>query len=139
MPQINGSIDIKDYIDLPTSLLPGQFFGAPAGSYVPVKFGTKYNATAGFSASQLIFSSDFIVGMSAAKEFINLSRINVTRTKADLVAQVSKAYYNAIINKERIKLLDANIIKLKKIFDDTKALNLQGFVEQIDVERIEVQ
>jgi len=139
LPQINSSVDLKDYIDIPTSLLPGQFFGAPAGTFIPVKFGTKYNATAGFSASQLIFSSDYIVGVKAAKELINLSTINVNRSKTELVSSVSKAYYNVVVNKERTKLLDANIIKLKKIFDDTKAFNQEGFVEQIDLERLEVQ
>jgi len=139
LPQINSNVDLKDYIDIPTSLLPGQFFGAPAGTFIPVKFGTKYNATAGFSASQLIFSSDYIVGVKAAKELINLSTINVNRSKTELVSSVSKAYYNVVVNKERIKLLDANITKLKKIFEDTKAFNQQGFVEQIDLERLEVQ
>ena len=139
LPQISGSIDIKDYVELPTSLLPGQFFGAPAGTFIPVKFGTKYNSTAGFSASQLLFSSDYIFGLKASKEFINLSKINVTRSKADLVSQVSKAYYNVIINKERIKLLESNLIRLKKILDDTKAFNQQGFAELIDAERLEVQ
>ena len=139
LPQINGSIDVKDYIEIPTSLLPGQFFGAPPGTFIPVKFGTKYNSTAGINASQLIFSSDYIFGLSAAKEFVSLSRINVNRSKAELASQVSKAYYNVVINKERVKLLDINIIRLKKIFDDTKALNVQGFVEKIDVERLEVQ
>jgi outer membrane protein len=138
-PQINGSIDLKDYIEIPTSLIPGEFFGAPPGTFLPVRFGTKYNSTAGISASQLIFSSDYIFGLSAAKEFINLSKINVTRSKSELASQVSKAYYNVVINKERIKLLDVNITRLKKIFDDTKALHKQGFVEKIDVERLEVQ
>lgn len=139
LPQVTGSIDIKDYIEIPTSLLPGQFFGAPPGTFIPVRFGTKYNSTAGINASQLIFSSDYIIGLSAAKQFVNLSKINVQRSKTELAAQVSKAYYNVIINKERMELLDANVIRLKKIFDDTKALNEQGFVEKIDVERIEVQ
>jgi len=139
LPQINGSVDFKDYLDIPTSLLPAQIFGGPAGSFIPVKFGTKYNSTAGLSASQLVFSSDYIVGLSAAKELINLARINVYRNKADLASAVSKAYYNVLVNKERIKLLDANIARLKKIFDDTKASNQQGFVELIDVERLEVQ
>ncbi len=139
LPQVSGSIDLKDYISLPTSLIPAQFFGGPAGSFAPVKFGTKYNATAGFSASQLIFSSDYIIGLSAAKEYINLSKISVTRTKVDLTAQVSKAYYNVIINNQRKALLDANVARLKKIFEDTKIMNAQGFVEKIDVERIEVQ
>lgn len=139
LPQINGSIDLKDYLAIPTSLLPGQFFGAPAGTYIPVKFGTKYNATAGFDASQLLFSSDYIVGLQAAKEFINLSKINVQRSKVDLASAVSKAYYNVLVNRERIKLLDINIVRLQKLYNDTKALNQQGFVEQIDVERLEVQ
>lgn len=141
LPQINGSIDFKDYLQLPTSLFPVSAFNplAPADQYLAVKFGLKYNATAGVSASQLIFSSDYIFGLKAAKEFINLSKISVTRSKSELAAQVSKAYYNVIINRDRIKLLDANVVKLKKIFDDTKALNQQGFVEMIDVERLEVQ
>jgi len=139
LPQVNGSVDVKDYIELPTSLLPGQFFGAPADTYIPVKFGTKYNSTVGINASQLVYSSDYIFGLKASKEFINLSKISVTRSKSELVSQVSKAYYSVIINRDRIKLLDANIVRLKKVFEDTKALNKQGFVELIDVERLEVQ
>ena len=139
LPQVTGSVDLKNYLELPTSLLPGQFFGAPAGTYVPVKFGTKFNSTAGINASQLIFSSDYIFGLKASTEFINLSKISVTRSKAELVSQVSKAYYTVIINRDRIKLLEANVVRLKKILDDTKAFNKEGFAELIDVERLEVQ
>lgn len=141
LPQITASADFKNYIEIPTSLFPESAFNPFAGpdDYLAVKFGLKYNATAGVSASQLLFSSDYIFGLKASKEFINLSRISVTRSKADLVAQVSKAYYNVIINRDRIKLLEANVIKLKKIYDDTKAFNKQGFAELIDVERLEVQ
>ncbi|MGE0567131.1 MAG: TolC family protein [Bacteroidia bacterium] len=139
LPQVTGSFDLKNYIEIPTSLIPGEFFGAPAGSFIPVKFGTKYNATAGFNASQLIFSSDYIFGVVAAKEFINLSKLNTSRNKSEITAQVSKAYYNVIINKERLKLLDANVKRLEKMLSDVKAMNQQGFVELIDVERLEVQ
>jgi outer membrane protein TolC len=139
LPQVTGSVDLKNYLELPTQLLPGQFFGAPAGTFIPVRFGTKYNSTAGINASQLIFSSDYIFGLKASTEFINLSKISVTRSKADLVSQVSKAYYTVIINRDRIKLLEANVVRLKKILDDTKAFNKQGFAELIDVERLEVQ
>jgi outer membrane protein len=138
LPQVNGSVDLKDYLEIPTSLIPGDFVGQP-GIFIPVKFGTKYNATAGLSASQLIFSSDYIVGLKAAKELINLAKINVYRSKTDLAASVSKAYYNVLVNTERVKLLDANMERLKKAFDDTKAFNQQGLVELIDVERLEVQ
>ena len=140
LPQINGSIDFKDYLEIPTSLFPLSAFNpmAPADAYMAVKFGLQYSATAGFSASQLIFSTDYIFGLKVSKEFLNLSRINVQRTKTELVAQVSKAYYGVLVGKERLKLLDLNITRLDKTITDLKAYNKQGFVEQIDVERLEV-
>jgi outer membrane protein len=140
LPQINGSIDIKDYLSIPTSLLPAQVFGGPEGTFIPVKFGTKYNATAGVNASWNILNSDYIFGLKAQKEYMNLSKINVTRSKADLVSQVTKAYYTVLISRDRLKALEANIVKLKKTYEDTKATNAQGLMfELIDVERLEVQ
>jgi outer membrane protein len=140
LPQVNASADVKNYLVIPTSLIPAIAFNPFAGpdDYLAVQFGTKFNATAGLSASQLLFSSDYIFALKASKEYMNLSKISVTRTKSELAAQVTKAYYTVIINRDRIKLLDANITRLKKTYEDTKAFNQQGFVEKIDVERLEV-
>ncbi len=139
LPQINGSIDFKDYLSIPTSLLPAQIFGGPEGTFIPVKFGTKYNATAGLSASWNILNSDYFFGLQAQKEYMNLSKISVTRSKSELVSQVTKAYYTVIISRDRVKSLEANIAKLKKTYEDTKASNSVGTVELIEVERLEVQ
>src|SRR5262245_30368646 len=35
-PQVNGSLNLTKYIDLPTSLIPAEFFGGPAGTFIPV-------------------------------------------------------------------------------------------------------
>lgn len=137
-PQIGASADFKDYFEIPTSLLPGEFFGAPPGTFIPVKFGTQYQAMAGLSVSQLIFNSDYIVGLKAAKELRVLSEKTLARTKTETIVTITKAYYTALINKERLKTLDANIVRIKKLFDDTKALNQNGFVEKIDVDRLEL-
>lgn len=138
LPQINGSADVKDYFEIPTSLLPGPIFGAPAGTFIPVKFGTQYQAIAGASASQLIFNSDYIVGLKAAKELRILSEKNLTRTKIETIVTITKAYYTALITKERLKILDANIVRLKKMLDGAKVMNKNGFVEKIDVDRLEL-
>ncbi len=138
LPQINGSADVKDYFEIPTSLLPGQIFGAPAGTFIPVKFGTQYQAIAGLSASQLIFNSDYIVGLKAAKELRILSEKNLARTKIETITTITKAYYTALITKERLKILDANIVRLKKMFDGARVMNKNGFVEKIDVDRLEL-
>ena len=141
LPQITGSFDFKDYFNIPVSIVDASAFNPtiPKGSvYQVLSFGLKYNASAGFSASQLLFSADYIFGLKAAKEYIALSKISAQRTKTELIAQVSKAYYGVLINKERLKLIDANIVKLDKSLSDLKAFNKQGLVELIDVERLEV-
>jgi outer membrane protein TolC len=158
MPQITASVDMKNFMKIPTSVLPnfvspavyGGLVQAGVAPYDPQKlspegyesiaanFGTTFQAQAGASASLLVFSADYLIGLKATKEYITLMNINVTRSKADLVSQVSKAYYSVLINRERLKLLEANIVKLEKLLNDTKATNKQGFVEQIDVDRLEV-
>ena len=139
LPQINSSFDVKDNAILPTSLLPGIILGPLyAGQFIPVKFGVQYNATAGVSASQLIFNSNYIVGLQASKELMNLSQKNILRSKIETAQNVSKAYYGVLVNRERIKILDLNIARIKTLKDNTSALNQNGFVEKIDVDRLEV-
>ena len=141
LPQISGTADLRDNVLLPTSLLPGVFgalIGLPTNAPIPVKFGVQYNVTASASASQLMFSSDYLVGVQAAKELINLSQKNMLRSKVETAQNVSKAYYGVLINKERIKILDLNIDRVKTLKDNTTALNLNGFAEKIDVDRLEV-
>ena len=136
LPQVNASFDVKDYLLLPTSLFPSDAFGGPKGTYVPVKFGLKYNATAGVDVSQLLFDGSYIVGLQSTLVYMDLAKKATERSKIETSIAVSKAYYNVLINEERIKLLDANVERLKKLYDDTKALNENGFVEKIDVDRV---
>lgn len=138
LPQINGSFQVQDFLEIPTSLIPAEFFGGPPGSFIPVKFGTKYNATAGLSASQLVFNGTWLVGVKASKVYQELAQKNVDRTRLETEADVTKAYYSVMINAERKTLLDANVERIKKMKDDTKALYDNGFVEKIDLDRITV-
>lgn len=140
LPQVAGSFDFKDYLELPTSLFPLSAFNpmAPPDAFAAVRFGLQYNATAGVNASQLIFNADYLFGLKAAKEFINLSKINIQRSKTELVSQVSKAYYGVLVNNERLGLLNSNVDRVEKTLNEVKAYHQQGFVELIDVERMEV-
>ncbi len=138
LPQINSSFDVKDFVEIPTSLIPAEFFGGPKGSFASVKFGTQYQATAGLDASQLLFSGDYFLGLKASKVYVELSSKATQRTKIETSATVSKAYYTVLVNEERIKLMDANVARVKKAMDDTKALFDNGFVEKIDYDRLTV-
>lgn len=138
LPQINASFDFKNFLEIPTSFIPAEFFGGPPGTFAPVKFGTQYQSTASLEGSQLIFSGDYFLGLKASKVFVELSQRSTQRTKIETAAAVSKAYYTVLINEERMKLMEANIVRLKKAMDDTKALLDNGFVEKLDHDRLSV-
>lgn len=140
LPQLNASVDVRDNLTLPTSLIPLSAFNplAPKGTFAAARFGVQYSSTASLTASQLIFNSSYIVGLQASKELINLSQKNIQRSKAETVQNVSKAYYGVLVTKERLKLLDLNIDRVKTLKDNTTALNQNGFVEKIDLDRLEV-
>ncbi|HEY0030080.1 MAG TPA: TolC family protein [Bacteroidia bacterium] len=138
LPQINASFDLKEFLEIPTSLIPADFFGGAPGTFAAVKFGTKYNATAGLDASQLIFSGEYFLGLKASKVFVDISTKAIQRTRIETSATVTKAYYTVLINEERMKLMDASVARVKKTLEDTKALMDNGFVEKIDYDRFSV-
>lgn len=137
-PQINSSLEVNDFLKIPTTLVPAEFAGGPRGTFIPLQFGTKYNSTLGLQISQLIFDGSFFVGIQAAKEYVALTKLSTQKSKIDIASNVSKAYYMALAAQKRLSLLDANLERLEKLFADTRAMNEAGFAEKIDVDRVAV-
>lgn len=137
LPQVTGSGFVQDYIQLPTTIIPGEFFGQP-GTYVPLKFGEQYNVTGGFNASQLVFDGQFFIGLQATRALVDLAQKTTQQTKTQMVESVSKAYYTLLVTEKSLDLLDANIASVEKLLNDTKASYTEGFVEKLDVDRVTV-
>ena len=137
LPQVSGSASLQDFLKIPTTLLPGDFFGAP-GTFVPVKFGVKYQSSAGLTLNQLLFNGSYLVGLQASKTYKELSERAFNRTKAATTVSVTKAYYQVLVSNEQTALLDANINQLAQQLKETTELNKQGFVEKIDLDRLRV-
>ncbi len=137
LPQVNGSVNFQDFIKVPTSLLPGDIFGQP-GKLLPVQFGVKYQSTFGLELNQLLFDGTYLVGLQASRTYKELSSKSLKRSRIETSVAVTKAYYSVLVSNEQLNLLDANMLRLKKSLDDTKALYKNGFVEKIDVDRLTV-
>lgn len=138
LPQVSTSYNFQDFLKLQTTLLPGELADPPSSTPIPVKFGTKYNSTAAIELTQLIFDGSYIVGLQASKTYKELSVRNTKRTKIETVVAVTKAYYGALVNEEQLALIDANLTRLNKSLNDTEAMFKNGFVEKIDVDRLQV-
>lgn len=137
LPQVSGNANFQDFIKLPTSLLPGEFFGKP-GTQIPVQFGVKYQSSFGLELNQLLFDGSYLVGLQASKTFKELSQKNLKRTRIETSVAVTKAYYSVLVSNEQLKLIDANLERLRKSLNDTEIMFKNGFVEKIDVDRLTV-
>jgi len=137
LPQVSGSAQFMDYLKIPTTLLPGEFFNQP-GTFIPVKFGVKYQSSIGAEIKQLLFDGSYIVGLRASKTYKELSERNYNRTKISTTIAVTKAYYQVLVSNEQMRLLDANVAQLRQQLKETTEMNKQGFVEKIDLDRLSV-
>ena len=137
LPQLNGNVNFQDFLKIPTNLLPGEIFGKP-GTQIPAQFGVQYQSSFGLELNQLLFDGSYLVGLQATKTYKELSNKNLKRSRIETAVGVTKAYYSVLVSNEQLSLLDANMERLKKSLNDTKALFANGFVEKIDVDRLTV-
>lgn len=101
-------------------------------------FQLKSAGQASLTVSQIIFNGSYLVGLQAANAYKDLSVKASRQSKEEVVSQVTKAFYTALINSERMKLFDTNIGRVDSLLRTTRALLENGMVENIDVDRIRV-
>lgn len=139
LPTITGSVGMTDYIKIPTSLLPGEIFGQPAGTYIPVQFGTKFNSSASIQLQQLLFDGQVFIALQARQTSIDFQTKNAEVTEEAIKTNIHKIYYQLVLSKTQIELLDANIARLQKLEHDAGELYKNGFAEKLDLDKIAVQ
>ncbi len=107
--------------------------------FIAAQFGTKWNASAGISLQQLLFDGQVFIGLQARKASIDFQEAAARVTEENIKTNLYKVYYQLVVSKTQIELLDANIKRLEKLDYDVKALYKNGFAERIDIDKIAVQ
>ena len=137
LPQISANGTYDDYMKLPTSLIPGEFFGQP-GTMIPVQFGTKYNMLGGISATQLLYSQTFNTSLTLARQMRELTSLTTEKVKYEMVSNVAKLYYLTLSTSSQKKMLEKNSINLEKLIKVSKLQRDSGLIRGIDVDRVNV-
>ncbi|MFC4634667.1 TolC family protein [Dokdonia ponticola] len=138
LPQINGVIDYQNQIKQPVSFIPSEFFGGDPGTFTPVAFGTSQNASATATLTQLIFDGSYLVGLQAAKAFLDFSENANEKTQLEIRKGVINAYGSVLITQENLAILDSNIETVKKNLDETRIIYENGLAEEEDVEQLQI-
>ncbi len=139
LPTISTNVSGTDYTKIPTSLLPGQIFGGAPGTFIPVQFGTKFNANYGASIQQLLFDGQVFIALQARATSMEMQRKNAALTEEAIKANIYKIYYQLSASKTQLNILDANINRIKSLAHDAQIMYKNGFAEKLDVDKLSVQ
>jgi len=137
LPQINASVQYQNYIDLPTSIVPGDFVGTP-GQDLLIKFGVPQQMTAGLSVSQLLFDGSWLVGLQASRSYAKLMEQQIKKSELDIRREVAESYHLVLIAQKNVVLLEDGRGVLQETLTQTSALLKEGFVEEQDVDQLQL-
>jgi len=103
------------------------------GSYV--QSGT-YNASyAQFALSQTLFNRDVLLAARTKGIVMTNIRQTTVSDKIDIAVNVSKAFYDVLLTKKQIEVLDDDIRRLERNFKDTYNQYQGGLVDKTDYKR----
>ena len=136
LPQISANANYQNFLELPTSLIPAQFFGGKEGDFAEVQFGTPQIMDGGITLQQLIFDGSYIVGLEASNVFLEISKNILEKTALEIKKNIISTYSSVLLIKENILFLKNNINNLADNLEEVRALFTNGFEEEESVEQL---
>jgi len=121
-PQVNLTANYTNNFQLQSVYFAGQV----------VNNGSYNSATVGFGATQNIFNRDVLLASRSARDVRLQTKQQTVSTKIDIAVNVSKAFYDVLLTKEQIQLVDEDIVRLQRNLKDAYNQYQFGIVDKTD-------
>lgn len=138
LPQVKANFDYTNFLELPVSLIPAQFFGGQEGEFTEVSFGTEQNLVGSARISQLLFDGSYLVGVKATETYLKISDNALEKTTLEVKKQVTNSYVNTLLSEANVDFIEKNITTLNKTLNETKKLYQNGLIEEESIEQLEI-
>lgn len=137
LPQLNANGTLVYNPILQLTALPGEIVGMP-GQTMMVAFGQKWNSGAVVSLSQTLFDQGVFTGLKAARSAREYYQANAGLTEEQLIEQVAGNYYQVLVQRHKVALIDSTIAITAKVQGIIKGQYDAGLARKIDLDRVAV-
>ncbi|MBS1729814.1 MAG: TolC family protein [Bacteroidetes bacterium] len=127
-PQINFSYNLQHNFQLPTSNFNGNYTRA----------GTYNTSGLNLGVTQNIFSKDVLLASRSADDVRLSSSENTKSQRINLAVSVSKAFYNLLLNKQQLAVIEQDIIRINQSYKDAYYQYQAGIVDKTDYQRASI-
>ena len=138
LPQISSEVNYQNFLEMPVSLVPAEFFGGNQGEFSELIFGTEQNMIGSLKMEQLIFDGSYLVGLQATKVYLAISENLFEKTNLEVKKMITNLYSNVLLAEYNILFLEKNKASLENNFQEIHNLFKSGFKEEESVEQIQL-
>ena len=131
-PQLGGAAEVRYNAIQPTSILP-NFANPGSGERVAVRFGTKFQATAGLTFNQRLYDASALAQRRVDATNQQLAANATLRGRVALVQAVSTAYYEALLRETQLAFAQADHSRAQAVYRDQTARQQAGRALTLDV------
>jgi outer membrane protein len=124
-PQLNLNYNLQRNFLLQTSIIGGN----------PVRFGVNNVSATQFVLNQQIFNRDVLLANRTKNDVLQQAQQNTTSSRTDLVASVSKAFYDALSTVQQIQVAKEDIARIERSLKDATNQYKAGVADKIDYKR----
>jgi outer membrane protein len=124
-PQVDFNYNLQHNFQLPTTVFEGQV----------IQLGNGNTSTGNFVYNQNIFNSDLLYAASTAKNVRKLATQTTENNKINIVANVSKAFYDVLLTRQQISVAAEDIVRLERSVKDAQSQYKNGIVDKTDYQR----
>ncbi|MFC3197020.1 TolC family protein [Parapedobacter deserti] len=138
LPQIEAVSTLTNNLLVQQFVLPAEFMGGTPGEFIAIAAGQTWNAMSQVQLNQQIFNQQVFTGLKAARSSAEYFRIAAQLAEENLIQQVATNYYQVIITRQQLQVIDANIERVSQLETTTSSQYELGLAKKIDLDRIKV-
>ncbi|MEN2282598.1 TolC family protein [Algoriphagus sp. SE2] len=127
-PQISASGGAAYNIKLQTQVIGDQL----------ITFGQPWNSNLLFQVNQTLFNRDQLFASKTSKYYREQLEKVTENSRINTIVEVSKAYYDILLASEQLNVLDENLDRLQKQYQDAVSRYEAGLVDKTDYQRASI-
>jgi outer membrane protein TolC len=128
LPQINFLYNYQRNYILQQSVIGGNV----------IKFGANNTSSAQLNATQNLFNRDVLLASQTASNVRNQVNQAESRSRLDLVVNVTKAFYDLLATTQQIRIGQEDIVRLKRSLQDAQSRYNAGIADKTDYKRAQI-
>jgi outer membrane protein TolC len=135
LPQIGSTGQYQHYFQRPAVVAGGTSTGTGTGGTGTSQqnLAIAHNVSSvGLQASQVIYNNDVLLASRASKYSRQYYKENTQSTKIDVVADVSKAFFDVLLSQRQLDIIKEDIVRLRRSLKDAYSRYQAGVVDKTD-------